>query len=176
MIGSGDDGLYGPDFIIEKHVILVTLNYRLGIFGFMTFNTSEYSGNMALKDQQLALKWTHENIARFSGDPKRVTVFGESAGGVLANLQVFSRESREYFRNAIVMSGTIDNMWSISDSNELLKFVYDIAREEGNPQKSVDGLIEFFKKAPAENISKYINDLSYARRNPVTIFSPVIES
>lgn len=173
--GSGDDDLYGPDFIIENRAILVTLNYRVGIFGFMSFNTPEYSGNMALKDQQLAMKWIHENVERFSGDPKRVTLFGQSAGAVLAHFQVFSSESRKYFRNAIIMSGVTENMWAISDSNELFKFAHKIAREAGSPQETVDGLINFFKTAPAEKIINYLNDPSYARRNPITIYAPVIE-
>lgn len=72
--------LYGPDFLIEKHTILVTLNYRLGIFGFLSLNATDYAGNMGLKDQQLALKWIHANIDRFGGDNKRITIFGQSAG------------------------------------------------------------------------------------------------
>lgn len=78
--GSGNDGLYGPDFLIDKRVILVTFNYRLGVLGFLSLELPEYSGNMGLKDVQLALKWTNKNIERFGGDRKRITIFGHSAG------------------------------------------------------------------------------------------------
>lgn len=78
--GSSNDDWYGPDFIIEKRTILVTINYRLGVLGFLSLGTREISGNMGLKDQQLALKWISSNIERFGGDKKRITVFGESAG------------------------------------------------------------------------------------------------
>lgn len=78
--GSGDDYFYGPDFIVEKQTILVTINYRLGALGFLSLNSTEISGNMGLKDQQLALKWISLNIERFGGDNKRITVFGHSAG------------------------------------------------------------------------------------------------
>lgn len=78
--GSGNDYFYGPDSLIEQGVILVTINYRLGIFGFLSLNTNKYSGNMGLKDQHLALKWTHHNIESFGGDKRRITVMGQSAG------------------------------------------------------------------------------------------------
>ena len=78
--GTSDDFFFGPDFIIEKQTILVTFNYRLGALGFLSLNSAEYSGNMGLKDQQLALKWIHSNIHNFGGDSKRITIFGHSAG------------------------------------------------------------------------------------------------
>lgn len=78
--GSGDDYLYGPDFLVGNRVILVTINYRLSMLGFLSFDQPEYSGNMGLKDQQLALQWIHQNINRFGGDKHRITVFGHSAG------------------------------------------------------------------------------------------------
>lgn len=78
--GSANDYFYGPDFLLEQNVILVTTNYRLGTFGFMSLNTKTYSGNMGMKDQQLALKWTYRNIRAFGGDQQRITLMGQSAG------------------------------------------------------------------------------------------------
>lgn len=62
------------------HYLKVTFNYRLGPFGFLTLNTPDYSGNMGLKDQLLALKWVNKNIERFGGDKTKITIFGQSAG------------------------------------------------------------------------------------------------
>ncbi|XP_031637231.1 esterase B1-like [Contarinia nasturtii] len=107
--GSYHDSIFGPDFIVEKETILVTINYRLGAFGFLSLDSPEYSGNMGLKDQQLALKWIHANIGRFGGDNKRITVFGQSAGGSATNYHMLSAESRKYFRNGILMSGSAFN-------------------------------------------------------------------
>lgn len=76
---SGGDTLNGPDFLLEQDIIVVTFNYRLGVFGFLSLNTPEYSGNMALKDQQLALKWISKNIMYFGGDNRRLTLGGFSA-------------------------------------------------------------------------------------------------
>lgn len=92
--GSSHDSLYGPDFIIEKETILVTINYRLGPLGFLSLDQPEYSGNMGLKDQQLALKWISENIEQFGGDSKRITVFGHSAG---KKNRIYNRNKQIYY-------------------------------------------------------------------------------
>lgn len=78
--GDSTNGFYGPDMFIEQNVILVTIDYRLGPFGFCNFNLPGYTGNMGLKDQQIALEWIHKNIKYFGGDPHKITVFGGSAG------------------------------------------------------------------------------------------------
>lgn len=83
--GSGNNYVFGPDFLLENRVIVVTINYRLGVLGFLSLGLREYSGNMGLKDQQLALKWIFENINQFDGDNERITIFGQSAGSYSLN-------------------------------------------------------------------------------------------
>lgn len=58
---------HGPGMILDEDIVLVTINYRLGPFGFLSLSTPEYSGNMGIKDQLLALKWVNENIEYFGG-------------------------------------------------------------------------------------------------------------
>lgn len=65
---------------MERGIILVTFNYRVSLFGFMSLGTPDYSGNMGMKDQQLAIKWTYENIGYFGGDNTQITLAGHSAG------------------------------------------------------------------------------------------------
>lgn len=84
--GFSNDLLYGPDFLIEKCVIFVSMNYRLGAMGFLSLALPEYSGNLGLKDQQLALKWIYENIDAFGGNNKNITILGESAGDIITYL------------------------------------------------------------------------------------------
>jgi len=89
--GSGAVPFYDGEALAKKGVVLVTINYRLGVFGFFAHpelskeSDRNASGNYALLDQIAALEWVHKNIQAFGGDPKRVTIFGESAGSWSVN-------------------------------------------------------------------------------------------
>lgn len=78
--GSADYLTYGPDFLLSEDNILVLISYRLGIFGFLNLAYGDYTGNMGLKDQQLAMKWIYKNIEQFAGNKDEILLFGESAG------------------------------------------------------------------------------------------------
>lgn len=78
--GDSTNGFYGPDFMMENNVVFVTHDYRVGPFGFSNFDEPGYTGNMGLKDQQIALEWVRKNIKHFGGDPDAITVAGESCG------------------------------------------------------------------------------------------------
>jgi para-nitrobenzyl esterase len=111
VFGSGSSpGTSGGQFA-RQGVILVTFNYRLGRLGFFAFpalsreHPKETKGNYAYMDQIAALKWVQRNIAAFGGDPKNVTIFGESAGGVSVHTHLTSPLSRGLFQKAIIESG-----------------------------------------------------------------------
>jgi acetylcholinesterase len=78
-------------------VILVSINYRVGVLGFLYLNTTDVPGNVGLLDQQLAIQWVHDNIKYFGGDANRITVFGESAGAMSTGLQLLSPLNRGQF-------------------------------------------------------------------------------
>jgi len=86
--GSGSTPTYDSDSLARHGVVLVTLNYRLGNFGFFSHPTltrespHHASGNQGILDQIAALLWVRDNIAKFGGDPRNVTIFGESAGSL----------------------------------------------------------------------------------------------
>ncbi|XP_067653916.1 acetylcholinesterase-like [Haliotis asinina] len=92
-------------------VIVVSMNYRLGPLGFSYLGPDTIPGNMGLMDQRLALQWVKDNIANFGGDLTRVTIFGESAGGVSVGHHLVSPLSREVFDRAIMQSGTFSCRW-----------------------------------------------------------------
>jgi para-nitrobenzyl esterase len=100
---------YSGEFLAENHgVVVVSLNYRLGLFGFFEHPdlvAEGSSGNQGLLDQRLALTWVHDNIASFGGDPGNVTIFGESAGSFDVCMHVASPGSKDLFHRAISESG-----------------------------------------------------------------------
>ncbi len=109
--GSGTAELYDGSKLAEQGVVVVTLNYRLGRFGFfahpaLTAETPKtYLANYGLMDQIAALQWVQRNIGAFGGDARNVTLFGESAGGISVNRLMMIREAQGLFQKAIVESG-----------------------------------------------------------------------
>ncbi len=84
----------GVNFFQNEEVIIVMPNYRGGVLGFLSTGDAVLPGNMALKDQVLAMKWTKENIYDFGGDLDRITLFGHSSGSMCAHLHMFSPLSK----------------------------------------------------------------------------------
>ena len=115
-IGSGSQPTYDGSHFAEDGVVEVTINYRLGPFGFMAHpalsaeSPNHVSGNYGLLDQIEALKWVQRNIASFGGDPHKVTIFGESAGSVSVGCLIASPLAKGLFQRAIMESGEPSNL------------------------------------------------------------------
>jgi para-nitrobenzyl esterase len=109
--GAGSLAMYDGDALARKGAVVVTYNYRLGIFGFLAHpeltkeSGHNASGNYALMDLAAVLHWVQTNIANFGGDPKRVTIDGESAGSMLVSAMVGSPQGKGLFQRAIGQSG-----------------------------------------------------------------------
>jgi para-nitrobenzyl esterase len=107
----GESNEYNPIKLVQRGVIVVTINYRLGALGFLAHpaltgeSSDQVSGNYGIADQQAALKWVHRNISAFGGDPQNVTIFGESAGGLSTLVNLVSPTASGLFHKAIVESG-----------------------------------------------------------------------
>ena len=95
---------YSGDVLAASGVVVVSLNYRLGVFGFGAIEGGDL--NVGLLDQQLAMRWVQANIAAFGGDPTHVTLFGESAGAISISLHLQIASSQALFSQAILQSGT----------------------------------------------------------------------
>jgi para-nitrobenzyl esterase len=111
--GSGDEPRYDGENFARKGVIVVTVNYRLGVFGFLAHpdltaeSLHHASGNYGLLDQVAALQWVERNVAAFGGDPKKVTIGGESAGSFAVSALMASPLSRQLIHSAIGESGAM---------------------------------------------------------------------
>jgi para-nitrobenzyl esterase len=107
---NGESNDYDPSKLVSQNVVVVTINYRLGMLGFLASSAIDNgagtaSTNFGLLDQQLALQWVQDNIASFNGDKTNVTIFGESAGGFSVHSQLVMPNAHGLFQKAIVESG-----------------------------------------------------------------------
>lgn len=114
VVGSGSQASYSGANLVQKHsdIIMVNINYRLNMYGFMDFSSVPGGENFGtapcngLLDQAMALRWVHENIAAFGGDPDNVTIFGQSAGGGSVSILPVMKEANRYFQKVIAQSGS----------------------------------------------------------------------
>src|SRR5215510_14999564 len=113
VAGDGSEPRYDGESMAAMGIVVITVNYRLGVFGFFAHpeltkeSPHHASGNYGLLDQIAALHWVHDNIAAFGGDPKRVTIAGESAGSIAVSAQMASPLSKNLIAGAIGESGSI---------------------------------------------------------------------
>ncbi len=114
VVGSGSQISYSGANLVQRHsdIIMVNINYRLNMYGFMDFSSVPGGENFktapcnGLLDQAMALRWVHENIAAFGGDPGNVTIFGQSAGGGSVSILPVMKEANRYFQKVIAQSGS----------------------------------------------------------------------
>jgi para-nitrobenzyl esterase len=110
--GNGDNTLLAT----TGHEVVVSMNYRLGIYGFLANSAlGAHSGDYGLQDQQAALQWVQDNIAAFGGDPGNVTIFGESAGGSSVCDQIASPTAKGLFEQAISTSGEYNTLFGVPE-------------------------------------------------------------
>ncbi|XP_056647295.1 juvenile hormone esterase-like [Diorhabda sublineata] len=144
---------YGPKYIMDHRVVVVTFNYRLGPFGFVGTDDGVIPANIGLKDQLFAIQWVNRNIKAFSGNPYQVTLVGESAGSISVGYHLLGPwvDDKQIFHAAIMQSGSpvgielktqnttneayrlaqvLDPTFNSSDSRDILKFLQNATAED----------------------------------------------
>ncbi|GAB0089472.1 Carboxylic ester hydrolase [Sergentomyia squamirostris] len=149
---EGDAGQFPPNYLLEKDIVLVVPQYRLGPLGFLSTQTDAIPGNAGPQDIILALKWVQENIRHFGGDPSQVTVIGHSAGaGILSAITYSPLASDNLFQRVILQSGASTASWSWD--HDPAKNAREIAQLGGlKANASLDELNDFLLKLDTQSL------------------------
>ncbi|EDW59813.1 esterase S-like [Drosophila virilis] len=125
--GTLEDGARG--FMDSGNVIVVKINHRVGILGFANTGDADWSGNYALKDQRLAIKWIKKHIGYFGGDPNSILLFGFSSGAGSVHLQLMNEDMKGILKGVYSMSGNAVSPWSVQPSG--VEQAYELGRVLG---------------------------------------------
>lgn len=158
---SGQSHNYaGPQNLIDRNVVLVTFNYRLGTLGFLCTGTKDAPGNIGLKDQVEVLRWVRRNIKRFGGNPESITLFGNDAGAISISLHMVSPMSRNLFHKVILMSGSATAQWNVPRSQ--MKLAKRQARLLKCPVKNTTEMMECLYKVHHKSLFVRFNGQSHS--------------
>nr|WBW30770.1 carboxylesterase [Hyphantria cunea] len=161
----------GPELLMKHDIVLVTINYRAGIYGFLCLDIPGYN-NQGLKDQVLALKWIKENIESFGGDPNKITVFGQSAGAMSIDMMLLVKEP--LFQRAIIQSGVALTPW-IFDKHTNIAPVY-VAKELGFKGDDVKAALDYLKGFNALDVINATNSVNVYGTYGHPLTRPCVES
>ncbi|XP_066589451.1 venom carboxylesterase-6-like isoform X1 [Prorops nasuta] len=165
--------LYDPKYLLDRDVILVTFNYRLGPLGFMSTEDDVVPGNMGLKDQGLALRWTSDNAKALGGNNNKITIVGQGSGAASAQYHYQSHWSAGYFQNGISASGTAFNSWALTEGSlEKTLMLGDLV---GCPFRNVITIVECMQHRPANQLVGSVGEFLLLNNTPFAPFGPVVE-
>ncbi|ODN01308.1 Esterase FE4 [Orchesella cincta] len=172
----GSTATYGPTYLLQKNVVLVTIQYRLGVMGFLSTGDSVCPGQQ--KNFDIGMTICNSAFLKLGvkrGDPNRVTIMGQSAGSAAVHLHMLSQSTRRYFRNAISLSGTAFNYWSFFDQYQTRNITNTFAKRLGCPTHDSTELVECIRQLnPVDVVSltpQFLDDWPY----PSNAFRPSIE-
>jgi len=135
---------------VSRGVLVVTVPYRVGVYGFFTTGTKEDEGNIGLWDQTMALKFVKKNIKQFGGNPDNITIWGQSAGAAAVDLLTLSPHSRDLFNKVCQSSGSAFNNWATS--NPSIRCTFRLAEALGCESKDPAEVKAFLKKVSSQEI------------------------
>jgi len=182
MAGDGSEPRYDGGSMATKGIVAITVNYRLGVFGFFAHSElykespHHVSANYALFDQNAALQWVHQNIAAFGGDPRKITIAGESAGSIAVSAQMASPLSKDLIAGAIGESGSILGALApvplAKGEEEGAKFAASVSKTDiaSLREMSGDQLLEVAGKRGGPRFSPVIDGYFFPE-SPVAIFA-----
>ncbi|XP_058794428.1 venom carboxylesterase-6-like [Phymastichus coffea] len=159
-------------YVIDYDVIFASANYRMGSLGFLSTDDHVVQGNMGLKDQSMALRWIHDNIEHFGGNPDKITLIGASAGGVSVHYHYLSPWSRGLFHAGISLSGSAYIPAAVTACSRIKTVA--LAKALKCTHDDMGQLVECLRRVPAEALVSAQKQLKLWQRLP-PLFGPVIE-
>ncbi|UYV78335.1 BCHE [Cordylochernes scorpioides] len=151
-IWTPNELMNNPQYLAARtDMVIVTMNYRVGAFGFIDLNIEGADGNLGLKDQILAFKWVKKNIRAFGGNPDSVTLYGTSAGSMAVALHLSIEENRNLFHRAFLQSGT-SNSGFFHFSNDLKNRELDKFFEFLNCRENSSSVLECLQSKTSKQI------------------------
>ncbi|XP_063367358.1 esterase E4-like [Cydia amplana] len=173
LMGSGPTK--GLGLLIKQNFIVVTLNYRLGVLGFLCLGIEEALGNAGLKDQTAALQWVQRNIQQFGGDPAMVTVYGMSAGAASVEYHILAAPEG-LFQKAIIESGSATSVWSVDpEPIDTAKQFANMLKPE-SPIRNLEELVHFLHTRTADELSEVNYRLYRSLTDGTFGFVPCVEN
>ncbi|KAK9502365.1 hypothetical protein O3M35_011154 [Rhynocoris fuscipes] len=179
--GGNYDRGYGqrfvkPQYFMDYDVVVVSMDFRLGIQGFLSTEDEVLPGNYGLKDQSMALKWIRKNIKNFGGDPNRITIYGESSGGSSVHHQMISPWSKGLFNQGIMESGTAVSTWDMLPKGFSRQRTITVAKELGCPTNSSQLILACLKTVDSKELTRIIKIFRSNLIESKAIFTPVVDS
>ena len=162
------------DILALQGVVVVVIQYRLGPFGFLTTGDSAAPGNYGMLDQVEALKWVKENIANFGGNPNKVTIFGESAGGSSVSLHLLSPLSRDFFHQVIAESGVDFSPFAIQPTSFGLRFTKELAQKLACGTSEYSAMVACMRQKKAMDIQKAVESIRFGFIDNI-YWAPVVD-
>ncbi|XP_054751464.2 cholinesterase 1-like [Lytechinus pictus] len=168
MIGGGSELIYQPlPMVALSDIIVVNVNYRLGAFGYFTSGDDVAKGNYGMLDQVMALQWVQDNIAAFGGDPMKITIGGESAGGSSVNLLSLSPLTDGLFQQTIMQSGNALCPWSWTTNERGVRAGRELAMSLGCSIDDSSTMVACLREVPERNLTQAMVTISSALSSPV---------
>ncbi|XP_064471262.1 acetylcholinesterase-1-like isoform X2 [Ornithodoros turicata] len=164
------------NFAASTGTIVVSFNYRVGVLGFFSTESSDVPGNMGLWDQLLAMKWVKKNIAKFGGNSEDITLYGQSAGAMSAGLHSLVPHSKGLFKRVIMQSGTALStlmMNSYTGVSRVINFASNLGCYDNDRawSEQVSSVVACMKKVDASDIIAKLRELKYTQQ----IYAPRVD-
>ncbi|KAH8420797.1 hypothetical protein KR222_005402, partial [Zaprionus bogoriensis] len=165
---------WSPDYLMREEVVYISIGYRLGVFGFLSFADPELNipGNAALKDIVLGLQWIRANVGSFNGDVNNITLFGHSSGSMMVHLLTVCPRTEGLFHKAVLMAGFMPEL------NRLPDVEYRLAKHLGYEGDNVDSQVyDFLNRADPRLLvaTRIFTDAENSHDSDLSAFTPCVE-